>query len=568
MEEMTEGESPTQSTQDEMQQDSALQQAIQLKTSSYRHHFSIYHRNGTPISQTQLNLFRSFANSIKSADNQAHILPICNDKHMLSLTTTDQINKIDMMSIQKKFELYKRTTKTLSGDFHISSTLPFDELKHHIKVSNWFELNGYNITLCECQSSDMVKVGFLSRVRGFTYRDDLHTFITDHPLWVQDPFYFRLYFDSFATKICGKTNYVLMIDVDRPNVEKGISFLEQLVDGIQKNSSYAIAYPFFPLYKNTYSNEEQAKIISDCDSHTDNISVVTLYGLNDMDTKVRLRNNVLTPLWYLLLSIPCPGTTNGKCFLQVERQSGSDWLLCAFVSIDSSEVMTKVPMLSEILQCYVLQEDMDNIFRASDKVLKLNGQAMPARKGRLHIPLLPTPESTLEHTRKVLSVITPQASKRIRSEVEASPHQLSLGQTLCPSSTHRQHTSVLNSPITTTTSEGTDMEDTENNMVHADLPPANHDSSVLLAPLTNTELSRRFQLIELEFQRSDTRLTKLETICTNVAQTNTDISSQLKEITFLVNKLAHTSPRRTINARVFPEVEDEDGIDLSIGLET
>jgi hypothetical protein len=198
IEDMTGEESPVQSTQEVMLQDAALQQTIQLKPSSYRHPFSIYGRYGTPITKNQLTLFKTFAHSIKSTDPQAQILPVRTDKHMLPLTTTDHINNVDNASLRNFFKPYKRTTKTLSGDFHIAMTLPFEEFKGHIKISHWFELNGYNLTLCKCQSSDMVKIRFLGRVRGFTYRDDLST--TNHPSWIQDPFYFRLYYDTFVSK--------------------------------------------------------------------------------------------------------------------------------------------------------------------------------------------------------------------------------------------------------------------------------------------------------------------------------------------------------------------------------
>jgi hypothetical protein len=108
----------------------------------------------------------------------------------------------------------------------------------------------------------------------------------------------------------------------------------------------------------------------------------------------------------------------------------------------------------------------------------------------------------------------------------------------------------------------TDMEDEDINHDYAKAPALDNTSP---APLTDTELSRRFHLIELEFQRSDSRLKKLEGICSNVAQTNNDISSQLKDLALLVNKIALPNPRSTRNARVFPEVEEDADIDLSLG---
>jgi hypothetical protein len=563
---MTAEDSPVQSTQVQLQNETALQQVIQLKPSSYRHRFSIYRRNGTPISKNQLTLFKTFAHSIKSADHQAQILPIRSDKNMLPVTTTDQINNVDNTSIRNFFKPYKRTTKTLSGDFHIGTTLSFDEFKAHISISNWFELNGYNVTFCECQSSDMVKIGFLGRVRGFTYRDDMTLFITSHPKWIQDSFHFRLYYDTFVTKEKGKMTYVLMVDVDRPNVEKGISFFESLFDGIQKNSPNAIAYPFFTLYKNTYSEEERVGIISDTDLQTDNISVVTLHGLQEVDAQIRLCNGVKVPIRHLLLSIPCAGTTNGKLFLQVERQSGSDWLLCAFSSTDSSRVMTKIPNLAEILQRYVSSDDLDKLFRVADRVIKLNGQAVSVRKGRMYVPLLPVPETTLQHTKKVLSNITSHKTKRKKDGNEQPPGLVSPSsertvEGVQPSSRLTARNSVSSMANTAVSTQAMDEGD------GTDITPGHsrvrHHQ---LTPLTDDELTRRFHMIETEFQRSDERFNKLEHLCSNVATTNSEIVSQLSDLARVVNKLAASPhPHRSKSARVLHDDDDGEDIDLLHG---
>ncbi len=103
--------------------------------------------------------------------------------------------------------------------------------------------------------------------------------ITNLPEWNQDPFHFRLYFDSFTSKERGKMAFLLMIDVDRDSIDKGLSFFQKLYDGKQRHSPNAIAYPFLPLYRNTYNEAERTNIIHDRDAHTDHISVITLLGL-------------------------------------------------------------------------------------------------------------------------------------------------------------------------------------------------------------------------------------------------------------------------------------------------
>jgi hypothetical protein len=146
------------------------------KPSYFKHRFSIYRKISTPYLSTapnQLNLFKSFSKCIKSIDSQAQILPIRTDRQIHSLSTTDQINQITEVDIPNYFTAYKKTKKTPSGDFHIGTNLPFEELKSHKNLTTWFHLHRYNVIISSCQSSDMIKIGFLPRVRCFTYRDDL-----------------------------------------------------------------------------------------------------------------------------------------------------------------------------------------------------------------------------------------------------------------------------------------------------------------------------------------------------------------------------------------------------------
>jgi hypothetical protein len=112
------------------------------------------------------------------------------------------------------------------------------------------------MTISGCQSSDMVRIGFLSRVRGFTYRDDMHDFIAATDRWKRNQFHFRLYFNIFSAGSKGKNTYVLMIDVDRPNIEKAMAYFQQQFDGDKQNSPNKIAYIFFPLYRKTYTEDE------------------------------------------------------------------------------------------------------------------------------------------------------------------------------------------------------------------------------------------------------------------------------------------------------------------------
>jgi hypothetical protein len=208
LENMEEDELPVQSQSTEQ----ALEQEAQTKPSYYKHRFSNYRKSFSTTypaaTLSQLTLFKTFCKCLKSIDNQIQILPLRNDI----------------------------TKKTLSGDFYIGTKYTFKELIANSNLLTWFMQNGYNITLNGCQSSDMVRIGLLMRVRGFTYRDDLRNYILESNQWKNNQFHFRLYFDSFSSNSKGSFTYVLMLDVDRPSIETGMKFFQEFFDGDAKNS--------------------------------------------------------------------------------------------------------------------------------------------------------------------------------------------------------------------------------------------------------------------------------------------------------------------------------------------
>ncbi len=125
---------------------------------------------GTPTAQ--LKLFQSLSKCIKQIDHSSKILPIRNDVNMYPLSTTDQINALKHIGITNYFKPYKRFQKTIAGDFHVQSKFTYEELKDHQGLNTWLLQHGYNIVKNNCQTADMVKIGFLSRIRGFTLRAD------------------------------------------------------------------------------------------------------------------------------------------------------------------------------------------------------------------------------------------------------------------------------------------------------------------------------------------------------------------------------------------------------------
>jgi hypothetical protein len=115
-----------------------------------------------------------------------------------------------------------------------------------------------------------------------------------------------------------------MKDVNRPNVEIGVKFFQEMSDGDSVNSPNKIPYMFFPLNRKTYADDERQNIIQVNDHHTEGVMVVALTGLQELNTIVHLNKGIKTSIRNFLLAIPAQGTTTGKLFLQVECQPTND----------------------------------------------------------------------------------------------------------------------------------------------------------------------------------------------------------------------------------------------------
>jgi len=383
----------------------------------HTHRFAIYRKQTYPTPgapPNQLALFKSFVKSIKSADPHAKILPIRCDMKIYPLSTTDQVNSLEHIGLGNYFKPYKKTQKTLSGDFHISTKLSFPELTEHPAFNTWLKHNGYNVLYNACQTADMVKVGFLSRVRGFTLRSDLQDYIMASAEWKAAPFHFRLYFDAFTAK--GKTAHVLMIDIDRPNLELGIKFFQQWYNGTLTNSPNNLSYMFWPLYKKSYAEEERLKIIADNNYFIGNDSVIGVTGLHPIDNLIKLVNGTYTSIRRLLLSVPTPGTITGHLFVQVERQTANDWLLCCFHQQDSSKVNLRLGTLEDSLRKCVHQESIPHLFTSTAGLMFTN-QVAPLVKGRNKLPRMEVPAHTADYVAKSMQKLHTPAAKRQATEM-------------------------------------------------------------------------------------------------------------------------------------------------------
>jgi hypothetical protein len=328
------------------------------------------------------------------------ILPIRNDSKVSAIKTTNQVNELSLVGARTFLKASRSNSTSIAGDLHILSSLSFQELCLHPKVSDWMNLNGYYLVLSDCQTSDMVRIGFLSRVCQFTWRNDLRLMIKDTLEWPENPFQFRLYFGSISCNKKGTMAQVLMVEVERDNIAAGMDFFCNMFDGENPLSPCGIPYLFLTLYQNSLSDNERAKIIEDINHHVGDVQLIRLYGLKNIDGYVTLKQNVKVQLRKLLLNLRAPQTST-RLFNQVEKETDLESILCSFDSVMYDTVMGNLQNISLFIQQCAQEIDLPSIFVNQDYSILVPPKAISPKKGFFTSKTIPL--EIQEHTSFALS---------------------------------------------------------------------------------------------------------------------------------------------------------------------
>jgi hypothetical protein len=288
--------------------------------------------------------------------------------------------------------------------------MTFDELCSHQKIYEWLHAHGYYLVLSECQSSDMLKIGFLTSVRPFTWREDLRDMIKNSLEWRENPFQFRLFFGSISSNKKGVMAPVLMVEVERDNVSSGMDYFCNMFDSENPLSPCGIPYLFFSLYQNSLSDSERINIIQDTNHHVGHYQLLRLYGLTNVDTALRK----------LLLNIKAHHSSSNM-FIQVEKESEPESILCAFESSQYEEVMTNVANISTYIRQCIMEEDYTKFFANQDYSLVIPQRLISTKKGAIKPQVIPL--DIHEHSSGALNKLI-KVTKRVSPSSSVSSHSV------------------------------------------------------------------------------------------------------------------------------------------------
>lgn len=174
---------------------------------------------------------------------------------------------------------------------------------------------------------------------------------------------------------------VLMVEVEREHVNIGIDFFCNNFDSENPFSPCGLSYLFLTLYKNQLTDTERFHIIQDTNFHICQVKLIHLFGLQDIDTTVALKQDIMIRLRKLLLGL-CAHQTNQRLFVQIERDSNPEAIVCAYNPVDHDTVMSNIPHLSTFIRQCIKEAEFEKVFSTQDFSLSLSTKSIPIKKGK------------------------------------------------------------------------------------------------------------------------------------------------------------------------------------------
>lgn len=215
------------------------------------HRFNLIRSHNSDTSTPTLQLFKMFATALQDSDQFLSLLSVNITKPLLpSLSNKTQIATTDNNKMQIHFKSYfNRQMYSLSGFFHISSSLPLDEIITAPKVYKWLESNHYSIKPSPSNADKMVQIGALCFSSDLIYREDLKLAIQEHPSWVfltlSQPPIIHLTKGNFKGPI--KSTKMMFVCCEKSKQLHAAEFFSNLYDGTAKEYPNVIMMLFIPL---------------------------------------------------------------------------------------------------------------------------------------------------------------------------------------------------------------------------------------------------------------------------------------------------------------------------------
>ena len=403
--------------QEQVSGDHVSQTQAAVHTNMYIHRLDVKRIFKTPEKTGET--FKRFFIALKKVDPHAAVRPVyAGDANRVPvINSSTQVQNPELLDLSKYHKSWTPNQRYgLSGQLLIESSLEFDDLVHLLQP--WLHSAYYQISLADCQTSELVTIGTLIRTSYTLCRSDLisATKAVIASMDKDSQFEFSLRADNWFCSV-GKVN-VIFVAVARDKLKQGMEYFCNMYDGVNTKVPLGIPLLFVPLYQIQLTPEIREQIGQEQRAWQDNEVACFVNGFRDLSTALTLKDGKKCTLRSLLLRVPnIPGGTRKALFHGVDRRpESSEWIALKYHRDDAVIFKQRAPSIAYELAQLVIEDDVSKIF--VDPVVGLNfgGEWRKAfsantRSGRKVNPT-PADPALLHHFKNILTKLQPATVKR------------------------------------------------------------------------------------------------------------------------------------------------------------
>lgn len=480
----------------------------------------IRHRN-TSCNTPTLTQFKSFATLLRQMDQNMAILPFQSDKqNVSSISNLKQINNIDATKLQLFFNpYYKKQFYSLSGYFHISSSMSFNAITEHKDMVEWLEENRYYMKLCTSQNEEMVQIGALCFSSMYIYREDLRLNIMQHSTWNPTNAPNPPVFDFLLSDFIGpnKKTKMLFIIGEKSRQNEIAAYFRNLYDGSPKEYPNGAMMVFIPLNEGTtYTPEERSRYIFNHETFLGDEAALCIGGLQDLNTKIKLKNDMTITIRMLLKSIPATqGMCRSQLFQFIEPNASGMVTLATYQSQDKKYVEERQLTLEQEIRQVLAHGEAEKVFKNDDEGIWF-GSVSKQKNGRIISSQQPNKQN-IEHKNHINTIMNSPPKKRPHTQTNPQPQKNS-----------QYYYTITNSQRTPISARGG--------------PPATHQTQT--AQQNHNPPSDRLMTIEQELKLQHERNTIFDQRITGLENTSIRIDNNVAAILSKLDTMHHQTPSK------------------------
>ena len=430
-------------------------------TNLYRYRISIRRLYRQRSADTLPEAFKKFVIALKHVDKFSAVRPfyVSEANKFPPINSGTQVQRPELINISRYHQSWTPNQKwALTGNMVLESSHSYQSL--HDKLSDWLYNNNYTMSLSECQTSELVTVGILTKFSFTLNKNDLTTtlqnIISDLP--EEETFLFTLRLDKWFCRAGEKGGVdMLFVAVERAKIQQGIAFFCRLYDGVNKKVPDGHGLWFVPTYQIEITDEVRERIGQEQRSWRGEEVACFVTGFHDLSTRVKLRDGSTSTIRNLLYCFPtndptCPRKTLIHGIDRCPIHAG--WIYIKYNRADAHIFRRRAKHLASDINKMLEDGEEQKVFTNIDVGIQFGGEitktySVTNQRSRSKQPS-PADAGILDHFHSIINKMQNVAMKRSPVTPDQSQHRRSPQSSSTHSQTYATATRAASTTYTST----------------------------------------------------------------------------------------------------------------------